>query len=967
MLDPITTPLLLYVLGRIGEELIADACKDYLKDRLKDLFGWLAGFGRKDDLTRAYEIALQDAMTACLELLLKNLEAHGYSKDELKTLESQLKALIRDPALADELLEAIRNPADATRPSPEAIAARWQALGGQPLDPDVWSVMAKAFRRHALKTAFVNEHMREVLNAQNLDRVRELLERAGGIRPDVHPAKYALRMRTKYAPIDLANLMPAHAGDPGQLIIRDVFVPQRVKENPPAVELPKDLQRRLQEDDDGKHPARARDQQATDEKALHERLARDYIAQTPRWVLEVLAEPQNRLLMLTGEPGSGKSTLLRYLLLGVLDPPCDAGTGEPLPWTASFSARTTFPLLIELRDFHATRARHDDIDNFLDYILFLGRTQHYFVDDAWLDGTLKSSPSLVMFDGLDEIFDRNDRDKVMQEIVGFALNYPQARIVVTSRPVGYRDTTFRQAGFAHFALQDLDLGQVDVFVRGWFALTFPQQPDLAQQRVERILSSVNRSPSIRLLAGNPMLLTIMALLAREQELPRERAAFYEAAVNVLCHHWDANRNLSLPDTDYLHIDDKKEFLRRIAYRMQTGNSGLAGNAIHEETLETEIADWLKTRFRKREDDAILLARKLIAQLRERNYILCLRGPRLYGFVHRTFLEYLTATEYVARFRDAQEMSEADLLSLYDRHAEDDDWREVLRLIAGQVRVQMVEKIIEHLIARVETRLSGQGDISALVLAIQCLGETRAAGQLETAGRNLFRTAFQTFASGLGPRQFEFYGGVVAAAQEIGPLWPGLDQVQLQAYDFDQIGAKTLDSIYFPRFLLAVRPDRDLQLLIADSQHFGLRLSAYQSLADVWPDPETRTLLHRRAIDDASSDLRGVLLGILASTWPDTATDQLLRQRVIDDADGQVRGSAASCLGRAHSHFGAILFTRDLDGVLPYLDPRDPVTEEHLEEAANRADVDPAALPATIAELNAHLGWEITQGLGAKPS
>lgn len=37
MLDPITTPLLLLVLGRIGEELLTDACKDFLKDKLEHL------------------------------------------------------------------------------------------------------------------------------------------------------------------------------------------------------------------------------------------------------------------------------------------------------------------------------------------------------------------------------------------------------------------------------------------------------------------------------------------------------------------------------------------------------------------------------------------------------------------------------------------------------------------------------------------------------------------------------------------------------------------------------------------------------------------------------------------------------------------------------------------------------------------------------------------------------------------
>ena len=42
--------------------------------------------------------------------------------------------------------------------------------------------------------------------------------------------------------------------------------------------------------------------------------------------------------------------------------------------------------------------------------------------------------------------------------------------------------------------------------------------------------------------------------------------------------------------------------------------------------------------------------RLIEQLRERNDVLCLRGPSLYGFVHRTFLEYFSATALVRRVR-----------------------------------------------------------------------------------------------------------------------------------------------------------------------------------------------------------------------------------------------------------------------------------------------------------------------------
>lgn len=44
-MDPVVTPLLVFVLGNLARDLIADTCKDYLKDKLKSVFGWPEGFG----------------------------------------------------------------------------------------------------------------------------------------------------------------------------------------------------------------------------------------------------------------------------------------------------------------------------------------------------------------------------------------------------------------------------------------------------------------------------------------------------------------------------------------------------------------------------------------------------------------------------------------------------------------------------------------------------------------------------------------------------------------------------------------------------------------------------------------------------------------------------------------------------------------------------------------------------------
>ena len=108
MLDPLTTPLLVLVLGRLAQELITDACKDHLKGKLKRLFGWVEKSGRKDELQLAYEDAMQDAYAVCLEKLLSGLELMEFSKTELAQYEQSLKSFVRDVDVAPHASEYLR-------------------------------------------------------------------------------------------------------------------------------------------------------------------------------------------------------------------------------------------------------------------------------------------------------------------------------------------------------------------------------------------------------------------------------------------------------------------------------------------------------------------------------------------------------------------------------------------------------------------------------------------------------------------------------------------------------------------------------------------------------------------------------------------------------------------------------------------------------------------------------------------
>jgi len=882
-MDPLLTPLLMVVLGNLAHDLITDACKDYLKDKLKSVFGWLEKLGEGDKVEHAYRDAMEQAFGACLEMLLSNIKSYGYSDEELKEYRPSLKSFIKDKVVAEELLNAIREPGRNDVPSADVLRTRWKAIGGQDLpNDDIWNTVVFAFRRQAKKRLILSDPLREILNAQNIEQLKDLIERQGGVKVQVRRDKYSQRMRIKFSPVDLANLMPAYADDPGQMVIRDVFVAQHVRENPPPVEIPKDLAERL-----NKGAKQEGDDENVDEQQL-EKLRLTYVNQSPRPVLEVIAQPPYRLMVLTGDPGSGKSTLLRYLLTGIIEPPVDSKSGQPLPWTDSF--KEAFSLLIELRDFYFLRQR-GECDTFLEYVAYMGKTDQWFIDDHAVHDYLENGPSLVMFDGLDEIFDAGDRERVMQEIAGFAQRYTRAKIIVTSRPVGYKEQILRDAGFAHFGIQDLDDGQIDTFIQGWFALTFPQQPQQAAQRIERVCGSVRKSRPIRLLAGNPLLLTIMVLLAREEELPRERAKFYEKAVEVLCHHWDANRNLDLPQDRYLNADDKKALLRRIAMQMQAGPVGLKGNVIQEDDLLQEIQSFLiNEQWQPNAAEAKKAARRMIQQLRERNYILCLRGPSLYGFVHRTFLEYLTAAEYVRRFdRQPQQMTIDDLVELFDKHCRDDDWREVLRLICGQIDEQFVSRIIEHLATRTDLkRWNGDTPLPELPLAIWCLSEIRNVAKLDRMGDILLAAVVSLFRANRVTVEETFLQEILDATDSLSVGWPGQRNIP---YKSNLPSEMNSHHVFWPKVIAAILKNRSITQELVTSEQWAIRMGAIEVLAQKWPDEATRTLLTSRAVRDNNGLARSIAFETLADKWPDEVTRALLTEHGIEDTDGYVRRAA----------------------------------------------------------------------------
>jgi translation elongation factor EF-Tu-like GTPase len=907
MIDPALLPAFFSLFGQTGGALLRRAAEKHVEGYFGKALERVAGIGRKSAFEEAVRGALERAAGAWIEAVLKNLAALGYDAGELEPFKSCFGRLLDDEEVGRELSRPLLDGEEWTGADVQLFQDAWVRLGCQPLPAEFrWLVAIGAFERQLRKQQLLTPELRDLLNAGHLAAIRVELGRLVGARPEANERRYAARMREKYGDLRLAAFAPAEEEVPA-LQVQDLFLPQDVRENPPPIELPWDLRRRLAQEGDRAEAEWRPPEELAPERLERARLA--YVEQPRRPVLAALAEPSSRRTVLLGDPGSGKSTLAQYLLLSLLHPPHGAREGRGHGWIEAFSGH--LPLLIELREFIAERSR-DRCGSFIEFLHLLGQTQGYALEETWLAERLRGGPSLVLFDGLDEIFDGAERERVQHEIAGFCADHPHATVIVTSRPAGYIGTILRAAGFRHFALQELDESQVARFTRLWFATVLPREPEEADRRVNRVLEACRRSPSIRLLASNPLLLTIMAMIARRRELPRERARFYDASVEVLCHHWDVNRHLALAGLQLdLDLDDKKELLRRVAFRMQAARQGLSGNFLHGDDLRAELKDFLASDGKRSPGQVRSIAHALIDQLHSRNYILCLYGPDLFGFVHRTFLEYFCADELRRRVHEITIPGysiERLLQEEVARHWRDPAWEEVLRLLCGMIGEAHAGRIIGYLTAEASPNWKDFEEhypLHHLLLAMLCLAEVKHRHLIAPVCQALLQAILSALEFPLDDlRMDRDLTRFPEAIAEIGGDWPGGEWLRA---GFPAAIHRMLPDVLRVRIYLELalsllgsedRERREVEGLVED-ESFTTRMAALDVLARFWPQElSVRELLERRALEDESPWPRQTALEALAWTWPqERSVRELLERRALLDEDPSPRRTALEALVR----------------------------------------------------------------------
>ncbi|QKW12233.1 NACHT domain-containing NTPase [Verrucosispora sp. NA02020] len=390
-------------------------------------------------------------------------------------------------------------------------------------------------------------------------------------------------------------------------------------------------------------------------------------------IWEFLDDSGSRVLAIRGQPGGGKSTLLLHV-------------GSRLAREQRLG-RYRVPILLELRD----HGRHIVHDPNITLPGLLRRTLRAPDGEprGWWESQLGAGRCVVLLDGLDEIFDPEDRATVSSWLNDQIALHRRTAFVVTSRPHAYRGPMLDAALILQ--VRPFTNHQMSTFVHAWYRALENQEGNdaaSARTRAERaamdLIDRITNTPALHDLAVNPLLLTMIVNVHRNRgALPKTRAALYAEMCRVVL----GPRGDSRMTGTRFSTDDKIRVLAALAYDMMDHPL--------RTMLRADIRQGVSACLDQLPEGA---TPDDFVDEAAASGILVERDPEVFAFVHLTFQEYLAAT-HIRNTNAYQDL----------RHRVDDpSWREVTLLAVTGVNADQVIR------AAVQS-----GSLAALSLAFEC--------------------------------------------------------------------------------------------------------------------------------------------------------------------------------------------------------------------------------------------------------
>ncbi len=337
---------------------------------------------------------------------------------------------------------------------------------------------------------------------------------------------------------------------------------------------------------------------------------------------------------------------------------------------------------------------------------------------GYFERRLKKGNCIILLDGLDELLNPGEQERVATLIKAFINTYRRYGnwIIVTCRSAGWEQ---QLPDFRTYTVREFDEDDVRKFIGAWYREVFRSQkladlekvtPEI-EKRVEKeahdearpyadgLWEALRKKETLLHIARTPLILSLVTLVYRRSaDLPEGRAELYKACLDVLLDKWDREVH-RLSNVNSPSPKGKQLILQNIAFHFLTKSL----LQIERDELERLITPLLP----KLLDDKIRITEcDLVDQIYQRSGILSEKKERVFEFAHRALHDYLAAA-YIA------ENGQEDILLA---HAAEEPWREVILIAVGLVKPEKAAELIRALLEQ-----SGENPAS-LAVAGWSLGE-----------------------------------------------------------------------------------------------------------------------------------------------------------------------------------------------------------------------------------------------------
>jgi hypothetical protein len=339
--------------------------------------------------------------------------------------------------------------------------------------------------------------------------------------------------------------------------------------------------------------------------------------------------------VLLGDPGGGKTTAANVLTDRF------AADGNPL-----------VAFLVTLREYAAKTPIEWSVAEHIEHNL--NTLYQSPAPDGLVERLLLTGRAVLIFDGLDELLDTSRRCDVSDRVEQFCSAYPLTPVLVTSRAVGYDQARLDDTQFTCYRLGGFGDEEVTEYAGKWFRTQEGLAPAEAAAKAQAFIEESAHAADLR---GNPLLMSLMCILYRGAgSLPGDRAGIYARCAELLLRKWDEQRDLYRKlGSDHL----VEPTLRYLAWWLFTRQD--SQTAATERELTGKAAEFLYERGYETQEQARTAAREFVEFCRGRMWVFSdagttADGEKLYGFTHRTFLEYFTAWHLVVTSESPEDLA-----------------------------------------------------------------------------------------------------------------------------------------------------------------------------------------------------------------------------------------------------------------------------------------------------------------------